>query len=267
MIHVSQRDIVAIDGPEAVAYLHGQITQSIEDMTIGESRWSFSLEPRGNTEAFFRITRTGEESLVVDCDAGHGEAAQMSMAKFKLRTKAEFVLGSRWMVSVRDGAAAPAGLGSDLSLSPAWPGIEGTDLLLTEGADRPALADAATDEEWNAWRIAHGQLVADVDVPIGGIPNETQVTSFAASFTKGCYRGQELVERIDSRGAQRLVMRRLQSQGDPMTIGPIVHDGTEVGNVTSVAGQWALGFVRGAVEPGAVVTAGGRASVLTLLAD
>jgi tRNA-modifying protein YgfZ len=269
-VYVRQRDIVLISGPEAIAYLHGQITQSIEDLAIGESRWSLSLEPRGNTEAFFRITRTGDETLIADCDLGHGEAAQLSMAKFKLRTKAEFDLETRWMVSVRDTTDIDAaGLdtadsdNAEFRLDPAWPGVEGFDLLLVSGAAEPTFDSAVDDDTWNRWRTSHGVLAAAVDVPIGGIPNETGVTGFAASFTKGCYRGQELVERIDSRGAQRLVMRRLE--GSSLEVGPILHDGSEVGNVTSAAGGWALGFVRGAVEPGAAVSAGGEATVRALL--
>ena len=39
-------------------------------------------------------------------------------------------------------------------------------------------------------------------VPGETIPAVTGVTGVAVNFTKGCYPGQELVERMDSRGAE-----------------------------------------------------------------
>ncbi len=65
------------------------------------------------------------------------------------------------------------------------------------------------------------------------IPGETGVVPVAVSFTKGCYTGQELVARIDSRGGN--VPRHLCRLRSTETIAvgePIVVDGKEVGRVT-----------------------------------
>ena len=76
------------------------------------------------------------------------------------------------------------------------------------------------------------------------LPAATGVVPVAVSFTKGCYPGQELVERMDSRGAAApTLLRRIPdggfSPGDPYLV-----DGVEVGRVTSVAGGRALAYVR-----------------------
>ena len=71
------------------------------------------------------------------------------------------------------------------------------------------------------------------------------------NFKKGCYPGQELVERMDSRGAaapRRLRVLTVEEGAKPGD--PIVHDGAEVGVLTSVAGTRALGLVRRNVELG-----------------
>ena len=89
----------------------------------------------------------------------------------------------------------------------------------------------------------------------------------AVSFTKGCYPGQELVERMHSRGASApKVVRRLESAGGPLRAGGTVTiDDREVGTVTSAAGVVALALVARAVEVGAeVAVAGTPATVVPL---
>lgn len=85
------------------------------------------------------------------------------------------------------------------------------------------------------------------------IPATTGVVPFAVNFTKGCYPGQELVERMDSRGAdapQRLVVLDVEAgaaAGDSIVVGDV-----EVGMITSVspAGQVAIALVKRGVEIG-----------------
>jgi folate-binding Fe-S cluster repair protein YgfZ len=83
------------------------------------------------------------------------------------------------------------------------------------------------------------------------------------SFTKGCFTGQELVARIDSRGGN--VPRHLRGvvvleNALPPVGAKLVVDGKEVGALTSVAESLdrrapvALAYVGRAVEPPADVT-------------
>ena len=79
------------------------------------------------------------------------------------------------------------------------------------------------------------------------IPAETGVTAVAVNFTKGCYPGQELVERMDSRGAAAPRQLRIveadegAKPGDPV-VDPVT--GESVGTLTTVSGRRALGYVR-----------------------
>ena len=79
------------------------------------------------------------------------------------------------------------------------------------------------------------------------------VIDASVSFTKGCYTGQELVARIDSRGGN--VPRRLAvvvGDGDVPVGAEVVVDGAPAGQVTSAAtdgsGGVGLAFVPRAVE-------------------
>ncbi len=87
------------------------------------------------------------------------------------------------------------------------------------------------------------------------IPAETGLIDLTVSFTKGCYTGQELVARIDSRGGHvpRHLCRLFST--DPLSVGAQLtgSDGKEVATVTSVArtpdGGWiGLGYVRRGVD-------------------
>ena len=100
MSFTSKRDVLAVDGPDTETYLHGQISQNGDDMVDGESRLSFLLEPKGNLESCFRITRLGQEHYLLDTEPGHGSLLLASLERFKLRSKIEFVLHDWKMVSV-----------------------------------------------------------------------------------------------------------------------------------------------------------------------
>ena len=100
------------------------------------------------------------------------------------------------------------------------------------------------------------------------IPEEAGLVERCVSFTKGCYTGQELVARLDSRGSN--VPRRLRGlvvAGEPNSaIGAdseIIANGKESGRVTSVA--WspglgatvALGYIHRSVSESSYVTVAG----------
>ncbi len=90
-------------------------------------------------------------------------------------------------------------------------------------------------------------------VPGETIPAVTGVVPVAVNFTKGCYPGQELVERMDSRGADAPKQIRVVSVEVGAAIGdPVLVDGNEVGTITSVspAGGIALAMVKRGVDVG-----------------
>jgi folate-binding protein YgfZ len=107
------------------------------------------------------------------------------------------------------------------------------------------------------------------------LPAEVGLVGRTVSTTKGCYTGQEIVARMESRGSasHRLVGLRCDAPGaDPLEVGAaVLSDGQRIGGVTSAcrsaqAGAIALGFVRSAhAAPGtAVEISGAGAHVASL---
>jgi folate-binding protein YgfZ len=85
-------------------------------------------------------------------------------------------------------------------------------------------------------------------VPGETIPAVTGVVAVAVSFTKGCYPGQELVERMDSRGADAPRSLRIVDVAGGARLGDPLLDahGAEIGTITSVSplGDLALASVK-----------------------
>ncbi len=265
-----ERDVVHAHGRDAVTFLQGQLSQEVATLSIGTSAWSLLLDPAGKVVAWLRVTRVGDTELVLDTDAGAGPAVVARLERFRLRTDCTLDLATEPMLAIR-------GVDTGAGMPVVWPGVAGRDLL-GPSAVVPAgvsLLDAAAYEEA---RVAAGVPRSGVDLTDHTIPAEAGqwLIDASVSFTKGCYTGQELVARIDSRGAQvPRPLRRIRltdeaaadagshartvAPGDEVTL----PDGKQVGVLTSVAGGWGLGPVgRGVVPPARVLVAGRRAEVL-----
>lgn len=251
------RDVVAVHGPDAATFLQGQVSQEVEALSVGASAWSFILQPTGKVDGFARIQRDAPDRFTLDTDAGAGAGLMARLQRFKLRTKAEIEMLEGWRsVAVRGpGAAAIEGV-----LVGWWAASDAGDLVGPDVVAPPdaSLIDASAFERL---RIEAGWPAVGAELTPDTIPAESGVVAVAASFTKGCYTGQELVARIDSRGGNvPRHLRRLRATTGAIPVGARLADGhKDVGWVTSSAGDVALGYVGRAIEPGATVTAEGVA--------
>jgi len=250
------RDVVAVRGDDAETYLQGQCSQDVTKIDAGASAWSFVLQPSGKVDVLCRIHRVNDRTFVLDTDAGWGQALLDRLLRFKLRVQVDLDRVAWRMIAVRGPAAPTLGPGV---LSSWWAAPGAVDLLGEDVAPPPeAEAVAATDLERR--RVEAGWPVMGCELTADTIPAEAGVVPIAVSFTKGCYTGQELVARIDSRGGN--VPRHLRHLRLPATLvvaagDRVERDGKDVGWVTSVAGDLALGYVARSVEPPATVLLGG----------
>ena len=223
-VRVVGRDVLRVSGPDAASYLQGQVSQDVEGLATGGSADSLLLSPQGKVEAYVRITRTGDESFVIDTDAGWGGVVDARLRRFRLRVKAELeplpwvcvaVRGPRAVEAVAaggsEGTTGDGGervaVGPALALAVDWPGFTGVDLLGPVPSGGPASwvdpsvvrADA---EAWEAARIEAGVPVNGREIVEGTIAAEVGLVERTVSFTKGCFTGQELVARLDARGSK-----------------------------------------------------------------
>jgi folate-binding protein YgfZ len=263
------RDVVRVAGPEAVAYLQGQLSQEVEGLEVGRSAESLLLSPQGKIDALVRVTRTAGEEFLLDVDGGYGDSVVTRLARFKLRTKVDIEALDWRCLAVRGPALAEVELvpqeQAGLGVAVDWPGLTGLDLI----GPHPAVPDGVPvcdPAAWEAVRVEAGIPKMGAELTERTIPAETGLVERAVSFTKGCYTGQELVARIDSRGSR--VPRHLRGVvvegGDTPPVGAALfaagaEGGKELGQLTSVAlsptlgGPVALAYVRREIEPPADV--------------
>jgi tRNA-modifying protein YgfZ len=254
------RDFVRVAGPDASKFLQGQLSQQV-DVPVGTSAWSLLLHPQGKVVALLRFSRVADDEYVLDTDGGWAPVVVERLNRFKLRVKADIETLDGWRcLAVRGpGAheAAPDAAPAD------WPGWPGVDILGPAGdVQPPAGVRVCSLAAYEVARIEAGVPAMGSELDESTIPAEAGVVDRSVSFTKGCYTGQELVARIDSRGGN--VPRRLRGvvvAGEELPpVGSVIHvDGKDVGLLTSVARSTRLGapvalaYVRRAVEPPAEV--------------
>jgi folate-binding protein YgfZ len=251
--HRLGRDVLAVAGPDAVAYLQGQCSQDVAALGVGGSAEALLLEPDGKLCALIRVVREADDAFVIDTDAGFGPAVAARLARFRLRTKVEVAERDWPCVALRGPAAAalaaPAGV---RALPVGFGGVVGVDLL-GPGAES-AVPDAARwcgDEAFEALRIEAGIPVMGKELDGRTIAAEAGLLDRTVSFTKGCYTGQELVARLDARGnrvARRLCGLVVEGTAEAVDPGRLLGaavtspEGREVGRVTSAA--WCPGLGR-----------------------
>jgi folate-binding protein YgfZ len=111
-------------------------------------------------------------------------------------------------------------------------------------------------------RIETGIPRFGVDMDETNLPQECGIEKFAVSFTKGCYVGQEVINRVHAMGHVNRELRKLRLEDGlpilPMKGDKLFHAGKEIGYITSATfspamqAKVALGYVRReASEPGA----------------
>ncbi|HEX2065116.1 MAG TPA: glycine cleavage T C-terminal barrel domain-containing protein [Acidimicrobiales bacterium] len=233
------RDFLRVRGPDAVSFLQGQLSQDVAALEVGSAVDSLLLQPQGKVDALVRVTRTGEDEMVVDVDGGFGEAVQSRLQRFKLRVKAELEPLPWKCLALRGPRAHEVDVdgGGGLLLSNDWPGLPGVDVV-GEAPPVPGGVRTCGPEAWEAVRIEAGIPSMGAELTEKTIPAEAGIVERTVSFTKGCFTGQELVARIDSRGGH--VPRHLRGVLVATNVIPplgaeVAVAGRAVGSLTSVA--------------------------------
>ncbi len=281
---------VLVTGADARTFLDSLVSQDLAALAVGEGAHSLLLQPQGKLTADFRALRVGPEEFWLDTDIGVGAVLAAGLNRFKIRvnvdvrdvsaehghldvlgpdavTRVATILGvdvpapAHAHVAWRDArvvrvahAALPGGGGISL-LGPRATVEDAGAALVAAGVARAGLLAA------EAVRIEAGIPRQGLDLDESLIPQEAFLDQDAVSFTKGCFLGQELVCRIDTRGHVNRQLRGIAVTGDvvPAAGAALKLGDRDVGRVTSAArsprlGVVALALVRREVEPPAAVT-------------
>ncbi len=296
VLDLSFRGRLCLMGADRVRFLHGQVTNDIRMLRPGTGCYAAMVNAKGRMEADLNVYCL-EEELLLDFEPGLAGSLTQRLERFIVADDVQVVDVAPLyaLLSVQGPAAEDVIRKTDLfdAIPPAafhfrkhandesgevylmnQPrlGTAGFDLFVPVGArelwweklDASVRAEDGRAAGWEAFELARieaGIPRFGVDMGMTNFPQECGLEATAMSYSKGCYIGQEVLNRIHTMGHVNRMMCRLLILGEgsekPATGDKLFQDGKEVGYVTSSAlsakagGLVALGYVRtGVQKPG-----------------
>lgn len=290
---LANRAKIALTGEDRTRWLNGVITNNVRDLQAGHGLYAFLLNPQGHILGDLYVYNRGN-SLMVDVEVAQLPKVMQHFDHYIIMDDVEVADVSQKLAGI--GMVGPTAtavleaIGLEAKdLAPlqfadlVWEGIDVT-LIRSDGeglprfelwtgpALIPKLLDALIKAgavpvgpqalEW--LRIASGVPRIGQDIRERDLPQETEQQR-ALNFNKGCYIGQEIVERIRSRGAVHRRFTGFVVDGPPPTSGMKVQaDGKDLGEITSASSlplddsefSVALGYLRREAATGRPLMAG-----------
>ncbi|WP_347331987.1 YgfZ/GcvT domain-containing protein [Marinimicrobium locisalis] len=230
--------LMAVTGPQAQAFLQGQVTCDVSDLFAtaehGETRLGAHCTPKGRMQFSFRALARSEEHFLLRVPVSMVAAVKESLGKYILFSKAELTEESeRYHLRGLYGEQARAALIDHLAepseVPGQWRGTEDGSVLLTlgehqyecwlsaEAAETLERALGEPEPRDELWRLLEIRAGRGEVLPPTREQFTPQALNFpllgAVSFRKGCYTGQEIVARLHYKGKLKAHMRRLEATG------------------------------------------------------
>lgn len=307
ILDLCDRALLRFAGPDRVSYLQGMVSNDVKILTAGEGIFAAVLDVQGKILADTRIFCMSD-AFLMDLREPLKEKILAHLNRYLVADEVEItdLTGQYATVSLQGPKSGlllreiflnvelPPGLlshralrlgGTEVQVARSThTGEEGHDLLIAtkdllpivsliqERGKKFSLSWVGTQAQ-EILRIEAGIPRYGLDMSEDNLLLETGLDQ-AVSFQKGCYLGQEVVERIRSRGHvnRKLAGLTLEGQTTPLRGSVIRADGKEIGMVTSSAlspvknRPLALGYVhRDYLEPGTAVTIESAATTMAAL--
>lgn len=277
----NSRAKIKLSGKDRVRWLNGMITNNIRDLAVGHGVYGFLLNPQGRIQGDLYAYQC-PEALMVDTDRHQLESILTLFRRYIIMDKVEVADVTETIavlqVAGKKTLAVLAKAGFEIpDLQPLqfvelkWNGTPVTvirgDLpglpsyqLWCDPSNRNSLFDAlihsgastVSSSSLELLRIALGVPRVGQDIRDRDLPQETE-QSRALNFAKGCYIGQEIVERIRSRGNVHRTFQGFLIEGPLPAPGTAIEiEGKNAGEITSAASlpynggeqKVALGYLR-----------------------
>lgn len=287
LVDRSERGKLALTGPDAKAFLNGQVTNEIEKLVPGTGVYAAFLTHKGKMLGDVRVLDAGDEGVLLDTERVALQALFDMIRRFKVGFDVELhkrtlqsgllsLIGPRVREIVPSAPPADAvehtHVAAELAGRPVRLVVTdaGVDVLCAaEDTDAvvAALVDAGavrvSEEAAEVARVERGRPRYGIELDDATIPQEAGLNDRAVSFTKGCYVGQETVARLFYKGKPNRHLRGLRLSGGAAATGDELRLGEKVvgklGTVVEserLGGTVALALVRREAEPGATVRVG-----------
>jgi folate-binding protein YgfZ len=295
-MNVSARGRIAVRGRDRARLLHNLTSNEVKKLSAGSGCYAFLLSPQGRIQADLTLLAC-DNQISLDTEPELREKIVQHIRRYIVADQVELedVTEATCAIALegpesalvleKSGAVAP---GADYQHLPWREAGEATIARISltgqpgfriyaaagaaDGISRrlaEAGAQPASEEDARLVRLENGRPRYGEDIRETSLPQETG-QMHAVSFSKGCYLGQEIVERIRAQGHvnRKLVQLRLDSAAPAGA--KLTADGAEAGEITSSiyspaqGSAVALAYVRSIyATPGQALAAGDVQAVVT----
>ena len=278
LARLNQYGLLQVTGDDARAFLHGQLTNDIENLAPGRARFAGWCTAKGRLLATFLVIARAD-GFLLQLSRDIAPAIAKRLAMFVLRSKvkvtdvtAEWAQAGTWDAALLAslGIAVPEGYGVSETQGALAVALEpGRWLLLATGDAASRLQADAAESVWTLAEIRAGRALISQPVQDQFVPQMVNLErAGGVDFRKGCYPGQEIVARAQYRGAVKRRMYRLR--GASLVAGQALlggEDPAEGGGlvVMGAEGEALAVLPVAAVEAGAAVRAQAGAPALEVL--
>jgi folate-binding protein YgfZ len=199
---------VRLAGPDARRFCNGMFTANIRDLRVGGAARSALVDDRGRLFGLLDVLCTANDTFLALLDG-------IDVAEFMERFEKFVVFDdvtltdetALWVRATEQGPAVqrpPPGTFVDdhgtIVLGSRRSPAGGIDRLAAPGVSVDAIGVAVGPEEIEALRVLAGRVAYPADTGDKGLPHELGLRDETLSFEKGCYVGQESINRIDVMG-------------------------------------------------------------------
>lgn len=301
--NLGNRAKIELTGSDRIRWLNGMVTNNVRDLALGHGVYAFLLNPQGHILGDLIAYDRGDY-LLVDTDQSQLEKMLATFDHYIIMDDVEVINISDKLSAV--GIAGPTAEDvlkeAGFEVPPLKPlevadiSWQQTQVSIVRGDHEvfpsyeiwlvPEIAASIREklqssgavlvgpEALELYRIALGIPLYAKDIRERDLPQETEQQR-ALNFNKGCYVGQEIVERIRSRGAVHRKFTGFTVTGSAPSPGTKIQaQAKDVGEITSSAvipspdGEHAvaLGYIRREIgAPGKEVEIAGSRAVVTEL--
>jgi len=269
-LDLANRAVLSFSGPDATDWLQGMLSNDIKALGPGQGAQATILNIQGKILADVRVLCAEDAYLVdlweplvvpvlehlnrylvadeVEIDDRSGELTNISIQGPEARAVLCAILKTNVLPTTTLGHQVIQHNGRSVRvIASSHTGEEGFDVLLERDHLRQFLVEAQNEplrpaipwvglEAQNMLRIEAGIPLYGVDMDDSTLLLETNLDA-AVSFTKGCYLGQEIVERIHSRGHVNKKLVGITCHGDRVP---------EPGDVIESDGRPSIGVITSA---------------------
>jgi len=277
-VYRPERALLSLTGRDRVRWLNGMVSNNIRDLTVGNGVYAFVLTPQGHIQADVYAFNRGEH-LLVETGRAQAETLLRIFRKYIIMDKVEIEDLSEKLAVLGLTGPRSGDMLTRLGFSKDLGNLQLVDVNWNDTAVTVVRGDNSSFQNYELWVPAeqvepirnallqagaievHEQTLETFRI-LCGIPKVGQDThektlpqetgqERALNFNKGCYIGQEIVERIRARGAVHRTFVGFEVEGPAPAAGMRVQsEAKDVGEITSIAAEplkgkrLALGYLR-----------------------